>query len=118
MAQAKKEKVRNIGVGIEAPKETCNDAKCPFHGSVPVRGKTFIGKVVKAKMDKSVVIEWDRRIFVPKYERYEKRRTRIKSHNPPCIDAKEGQTVKVMETRPLSKTITTTVVAVVENKQD
>ena len=39
-----------------------------------------------------------------KFERYEKRRTRIKVHNPECINAKEGDIVKISECRPLSKT--------------
>ncbi len=39
-----------------------------------------------------------------RYERYEKRRTRVAAHNPPCINAKEGDKVVIAECRPLSRT--------------
>lgn len=68
------------------------------------RGRTFIGTVVDAKMQKTATVEWERRAYVQKYERYEKRRTRVKAHNPENIDAKKGDIVKIMECRPLSKT--------------
>lgn len=42
--------------------------------------------------------------FVGKYERYERRRTQMAAHNPPCISARTGDRVVVAECRPLSKT--------------
>ena len=100
-----------IGIkDIKAPSAKCSDVKCPFHGNLSVRGRTFVGKVVSAKMSKTVNIEWDRRIYVPKYERYLKKRTRLKAHNPDCISAKENDMVKIMECRPLSKTKKFTIV--------
>lgn len=69
-----------------------------------VRGKTFVGKVVSAKMHKTVVVEWERRTLIPKFERYEKRRSKVSAHNPEDINAQEGDIVKIQETRPLSKT--------------
>lgn len=71
---------------------------------ITVRGKTFTGKVVSAKMHKTVVVEWERRVLIPKFERYEKRRSKVKAHNPESIDAKEGDIVRIQETRPISKT--------------
>jgi small subunit ribosomal protein S17 len=68
------------------------------------RGATFTGIVKSAKMSKTVTVEWERRKFIPKYERYEKRRTRIKAHNPEHINAKEGDKVVIKETKPISKT--------------
>ncbi len=82
----------------------CNDIKCTFHGKLSVRGRQFIGTVVSTKMKKTAVIEFKRLHFLKKYERYEKRRTKLKVHNPECISAKDGDVVKVMECRPLSKT--------------
>ena len=82
----------------------CNDKKCPFHGNVKIRGVTLVGKVVSAKMQKSVIVEREYLHYIPKYERYERRRSRIPAHNPPCINAKEGDIVKIAECRPLSKT--------------
>lgn len=72
--------------------------------NISVRGKTFTGKVVSAKMHKTVVVEWERRVLIPKFERYEKRRSKVSAHNPEKINAKEGDIVKISETRPLSKT--------------
>ncbi len=101
-----KEKTKNIGIEVVPPSETCDDKNCPFHGSISLRGKTFVGTVIKSKMRKTAVVSWNSTRFVPKYERYEKTRTRIKVHNSPCINAREGDTVKIIETRPISKTKT------------
>ena len=84
--------------------ESCNDKNCPVHGSISLRGKTFTGTVVSSKMQKGATVEWARKHFVKKYERYEKRKSTIHVHNPVCINAKEGDRVKMMETRPISKT--------------
>jgi len=71
---------------------------------VSLRGRTFIGVVVSSKSQKTATVEWVRKQYVPKYERYEKKRTKIQVHNPESIDAKEGDKVKIMECRPISKT--------------
>lgn len=68
------------------------------------RGRKFTGTVISDKMTKTVTVEWERRKFIKKYERYEKRRTRIKAHNPEDIDAEKGDVVVIEETRPISKT--------------
>jgi small subunit ribosomal protein S17 len=91
--------------GISAPAKECNDAKCPFHGSLSVKKKSFEGVVVSARMHNSAVVELSRRVFIKKYERYAKSRITIPVHNPKCIHAKEGDIVKIFFTRPLSKTI-------------
>ena len=70
--------------------------------SIRTRGRTFTGIVVEAKMQNTAIVEWPRRKYVTKFERYEKLRTRIKAHN--AIDAKKGDLVKVCECRPISKT--------------
>src|SRR3989338_350971 len=94
------------GIGIEGslPSGKCDDKKCPFHGALKVRGRTFFGRVISAKAQKTVRIEFPRLYPLPKYERFERRRTRIQAHNPSCINAVEGDNVKIMECRPLSKT--------------
>ncbi len=81
--------------------------------NISVRGKTFVGKVVSAKMHKTVVVEWERRTLIPKFERYEKRRSKVSAHNPENINAQEGDIVKIRETRPLSKTKNFAVVEIV-----
>ncbi|MEM3153930.1 MAG: 30S ribosomal protein S17, partial [Candidatus Bathyarchaeia archaeon] len=97
------------------PKKTCNDRNCPFHGSLSIRGRILEGVVVSSKMDKTVIVRHDYLKYVPKFMRYERRRSRIPSHNPPCIDAKEGDRVVIAECRPISKTVS---FVVVEKKEE
>lgn len=66
------------------------------------RGRKFTGKVVSNKMTKTVTVEWETRHMNPKYQRYEKRRTRVKAHDEMGLAI--GDIVEIMETRPLSKT--------------
>ncbi len=89
---------------IEKPKRECNDNDCPFHGSAKLRGRTFIGTVVSTKMHKTATVQWTERKYIPKYERYEKRKTKIHAHVPECLDIKDNDLVMLCETRPLSKT--------------
>ena len=93
-----------IGIDVKPPKKVCEDRKCPFHGSLKVHGKVFVGTVIKAKFPRSPLVEWVARRYIPKYERYEKTRTRVHVHNPACINAAVGNKVKIAECRPLSKT--------------
>ncbi len=103
---------KNIGLGVLPPEQACSDANCPFHGSLPVRGQVITGKVVSDRMMGTVVVERNYLHFVRKYNRYEKRSSRIHAHNPPCLQAKVGDDVKIAECRPLSKTTTFVVVEV------
>lgn len=111
--KSEKAAVRDIGVDVTHPKGTCTDSMCPFHGTLPVRGQTIDGKVESDGMVNSVVVSREFMRYHPKYERYEKRTNRYTAHNPPCIGAKEGDVVRIMECRPLSKTKS---FVVVENK--
>ena len=61
-------------------------------------------------MQLTATIEWGRRKYVTKYERYETARTRLKAHNPVEINAKKGDIVKIVECRPISKTKKFTIV--------
>ena len=96
--------VKDIGLDVPAPAAECDDVNCPFHGALPVRGQVLVGTVVSDKMGKTVVIQRKHEILIKKYQRYEKRQSKIHAHNPPCIDAKVGDVVTVAECRPLSKT--------------
>lgn len=69
-----------------------------------LRGRTFTGTVISAKMQRTATVEWNRRVNLPKYERYTVKRTRVKAHNPDTIKAEEGDIVRIHECRPLSKT--------------
>lgn len=81
---------------------------------IKTRGRTFKGTVVSDKSQRTVTVEWNRRVYVPKYERYQLKRSKVKAHNPESIDAKEGDTVVIKECRPLSKTKKFIVVEVVK----
>jgi small subunit ribosomal protein S17 len=105
-----------MSLTFKKPKKTCEDTNCPFHGELPIRGRVFEGVVVSAKMDKTVVVERDYLSYISKFMRYERRRSRIPSHNPPCIDAKEGDHVTIAESRPISKTVSFVVVEKLEVK--
>ncbi|MEM2943329.1 MAG: 30S ribosomal protein S17 [Methanomassiliicoccales archaeon] len=97
--------VRDIGIDVKLPETRCNDVNCPFHGRLSVRGQILDGTVVSAKMDKTVVVEREYLRYIKKYERYEKRTSRISAHCPPCLGVKVGDKVKIIECRPLSKTV-------------
>jgi small subunit ribosomal protein S17 len=103
-----------MSLTFKKPKKSCEDKNCPFHGTLPVRGRIFDGVIVSAKMDKTVVVQREYMQFSTKYVRYERRRGHIPSHNPPCIDAKEGEKVRIAECRPISKTVSFVIVEKVE----
>ena len=99
-----KGKPRDIGIKAAPPKQSCEDPKCPWHGSLPVRGHVIEGRVVSAKAQRTAIIERKYLQFIPKYERYERRHSRVVAYKPDCIDVKAGDVVKIAECRPLSKT--------------
>ena len=113
----KEKKEKSTEADVKPPKESCNDKNCPFHGNLKVRGRIFTGKVISSRMHKSSTVVWEISRFIKKYERYEKKRTKIHVHNPSCIDAKEGDVVKIMETRPLSKTKNFVILEVVKKEK-
>ncbi len=96
---------RDIGIDVPKPTRSCEDVHCPFHGTLPVRGQSFEGKVVSTRMQRSVVVERQYTRFIRKYERYEKRTKRTRVHSPPCLELKEGDRVLIMECRPIAKTV-------------
>jgi small subunit ribosomal protein S17 len=95
---------------VEAPAKSCQDERCPFHGSLKVRGRLLAGRVVSAAGKSFVVVQMEYLHTVGKYSRGERRRSRISAHLPPCIGATEGDVVKIGECRPISKTISFVVV--------
>ena len=64
--------------------------------------KTKIGTVVSDKMDKTIVVAVKDNVKHPLYNKIVKRTYKLKAHDE-ANDAHIGDTVKVMETRPLSK---------------
>lgn len=101
---------------FKKPKKSCEDRNCPFHGALSIRGRVLDGVVISSKMDKTVVVQREYLQFSPKFVRYERRHSHIPSHNPPCLDVKEGEKVRIAECRPLSKTVSFVVVEKLEGK--
>jgi len=64
--------------------------------------KTNVGRVVSNKMDKTIVVAIEDSVKHPLYKKIIKRTVKLKAHDE-NNDAKIGDTVRVMETRPLSK---------------
>lgn len=75
--------------------------------------KTRVGLVVSDKMEKTVVVSIERRVQHPVYGKMVRRTKRLKAHDE-TNDAKTGDTVRIMETRPMSKDKRWRVVEIVE----
>ncbi|GAB6138728.1 30S ribosomal protein S17 [Halanaerobaculum tunisiense] len=65
--------------------------------------KEEIGKVVSAKMDKTAVVAVERKQQHPLYKRVINKTSKFKAHDE-NNECSEGDKVKIVETRPLSKT--------------
>lgn len=84
----------------------CSDVDCHVHGNLKARGRFFEGKVIK-KFYKRIVIDFERTVYIKKYERYKKSRTKIHARLPNCMkdSINVGDYIRVQECRPLSKII-------------
>ena len=73
--------------------------------TAPARGirKTLIGEVVSDKMDKTVVVRTVSRVPHPRFGKIVKQSAKFHAHDEKN-EAKTGDKVRIMETRPLSKT--------------
>ncbi|MBA3536549.1 MAG: 30S ribosomal protein S17 [Tatlockia sp.] len=65
-------------------------------------GRTIVGKVVSDKMQKTIVVLVERTVKHPKYGKIMRRRTKLHAHDENQI-GKIGNTVKIRESRPISK---------------
>lgn len=81
--------------------------------SVETQARTATGKVVSDKMDKSIVVLVERTERHPLYGKYVRRSTKLHAHDE-SNECQVGDTVKVVECRPYSKTKTWKLVQVVE----
>jgi small subunit ribosomal protein S17 len=75
--------------------------------------KTRVGMVVSDKMMKTVVVSIERRVQHPVYGKMIRRTKKLKAHDEENA-AKTGDTVRIMETRPLSKDKRWRVVEIIE----
>jgi len=97
----------------------CNDKDCHIHGNLKVRGKTFEGTVIR-KFHKRIAIEFERMIYIKKYERYAKSKTKVHARLPTCMekDIKKGDLIKIQECRPLSKIIHFVVISKIKSAEE
>ena len=94
-------------LNVDAPEKKANgnnDKNCPFYGQLNVKKANLVGTVIKKDAHGTATIEWVRSKFVPKYERFQYRRSRVRVHNPASINAAVGEKVLLARTRPISKT--------------
>lgn len=112
-------KSREEKPGKKEDKNSCNDKKCPIHGKLKIRGRIFSGKV-KSKKQRHVTIINERLVYQKKYERYKKKRRKMRAHLPKCMESEigEGDLVKIGECRPLSKTIHFVVIKKLNKKNE
>jgi small subunit ribosomal protein S17 len=78
--------------------------------------KVRTGVVVSDKMDKTVLVRIDRQVRHPLYGKIVRRSSKLAAHDE-SNDARTGDVVRVMETRPISKSKRWRVVAIVERAQ-
>jgi small subunit ribosomal protein S17 len=77
------------------------------------RRRTLLGEVVSDKMDKTVVVQVIRRYKHPRYKKYVQERVRYKAHDE-GNEAKVGDKVRIIESRPRSKDKRWDVQAIIE----
>ena len=75
--------------------------------------KERIGIVTSNKMEKSIVISVERKVKHPKYGKFVKKTTKFVAHDEKN-DCNEGDTVRIMETKPLSKSKNWRLVEIIE----
>lgn len=75
--------------------------------------RTLLGEVVSDKMDKTVVVQVIRRYKHPRYKKYVQERVRYKAHDE-ANEAKVGDKVRIVESRPRSKDKRWDVQAIIE----
>jgi len=83
-----------------------------------IRGnrKIRVGEVVSDKMDKTITVAVKRRVKHPVYGKYISRTTKFMAQDDKN-ECREGDTVKVMETRPLSRNKRWRLVEIVEKRK-
>jgi len=78
--------------------------------------KTRVGEVISDKMDKSITVAVKRTIKHPVYGKFISKTTKLMAHDEKN-ESHQGDTVKIMETRPLSRNKRWRLVEIVEKKK-
>ena len=83
---------------------------------VGTRGRSFEGVVIK-KFSNRVVIEFERTVYVKKYQRFYIKKTNLHARLPEGMSVELGDYIKIKECRPLSKIIHAIVVEKIRSKE-
>lgn len=96
-------KIRKKARVVEANSTNANSLN---HKKLSIRGRAFNGEVIR-KFHKRVAIEFERTIYIRKYERYAKFKTKIHARLPVSMEKgiNLGDYITIRECRPLSKII-------------
>lgn len=78
--------------------------------------RSQVGRVVSNKMDKTVTVRLERLVKHPLYGKYIRRSSKVHAHDEKN-ECNEGDTVRISQSRPLSKTKSWLVVEIVERAQ-
>ena len=106
-------------VVAETPPESVADTsaeaptEAPTEAQARAARKQRVGLVVSDRMDKTITVAIQRQVKHPVYGKFVKKTTKLKAHDE-TNDANPGDTVRIQETRPLSKTKRWRLVEVVE----
>jgi small subunit ribosomal protein S17 len=99
---------------VKTPKAKKQEKK---ENVVGTRGRTFTGAVTK-KFPTRAVIEFEKTIYIPKFERYAKRKTKLHAKIPENLDVNLNDLVQIQETRPLSKIIHFQITKIITKSED
>lgn len=103
---------RKTGLEVSAPDQECGDKHCPFHAGLPTRGRVFDGRATNTKARKTVTLQKEAPLYMPKFKRYARSKSTIHAHLPECMSVEPGDSVKAVECRPISKSVSFVVVEV------
>lgn len=111
--------VKKLEKTKENSETLCSDKDCFIHGKLRARGRIFEGKVTR-KFPRRVAIEFERMVYVRKYERYAKSKTKIHARVPNCMEnnINLGDIIRVQECRPLSKIIHFVVIKKIKSAEE
>ncbi|MEM2974115.1 MAG: 30S ribosomal protein S17 [Candidatus Micrarchaeia archaeon] len=95
----------------------CDDKHCFVHGNLSIRGQILVGTVVSAKAKRTAIVERPTVKYITKYRRYARTSSKIPAHNPPCMNAKEGDIVKIGECRKISRTKAWSIIEIIKRAE-
>ncbi len=103
---------------VKETKKTKMKENTKKRNQIKLRGRTFEGNVVKI-LPGRLAIEFDRVIYNSKYERYEKRKSKMHARIPAELDGQisVGDRIQIAECRPLSKIMHAIVTKIIKTKE-